>query len=371
VNITFVTKTVPLLARTDRPAAQIYRDTAAEALSTSPDFDAAIVVVLDEYTRLPDVQDPYLQTKALALMAGVPVQEVKLSTLKRPPQSLQYILQNIAVALYAKMGGTPWTVDHDLTINDEIVIGIGTCELSSRFAERRRYVGITTVFRGDGNYLLSNLSKECDYEDYPQELRASTMAVLSEIKARNGWRSGDSVRIIFHSYKPLRKVEVAEIVANCARIIGAEQNVQFAFLTVSHDHPFLALELAQRGIPVPRSNMRKGEYAPERGTIVRIGRYTQLLCTNGPRLVKREEAPLPTPLLVHLHPESTFRDLTYLTKQVLKFTSLSWRSVLPARKPVTIYYSELIARLLARLRAVKDWSPAMLNVKLRASKWFL
>ena len=38
---------------------------------------------------------------------------------------------------------------------------------------------------------------------------------------------------------------------------------------------------------------------------------------------------------------------------------------------VTIYYSDLIAGLLSRLKHVPDWSPAMLNVKLRASKWFL
>ena len=68
---------------------------------------------------------------------------------------------------------------------------------------------------------------------------------------------------------------------------------------------------------------------------------------------------------------STFRDLAYLTEQVLKFTSLSWKSTLPAKKPVTIYYSELIAGLLARFRAVPDWSPAVLNTKLRASRWFL
>jgi hypothetical protein len=39
--------------------------------------------------------------------------------------------------------------------------------------------------------------------------------------------------------------------------------------------------------------------------------------------------------------------------------------------PVTIYYSELIAELLARFRTLPDWSPALLNTKLRASKWFL
>jgi hypothetical protein len=62
---------------------------------------------------------------------------------------LAYRWQNISVALYAKMHGIPWTVDHDLTITDEIVIGLGTAELgSSCYDKRQRYLGITTVFRG-------------------------------------------------------------------------------------------------------------------------------------------------------------------------------------------------------------------------------
>ena len=88
-------------------------------------------------------------------------------------------------------------------------------------------------------------------------------------------------------------------------------------------------------------------------------------------MIKKVTSPLPTPLLINLHPQSTYRDLTYLSEQILKFTSLSWRSVLPISRPVTIYYSELISELLARLQKIKDWSPAMLDIQLRASKWFL
>ena len=65
------------------------------------------------------------------------------------------------------------------------------------------------------------------------------------------------------------------------------------------------------------------------------------------------------------------KSLDALTEQILKFTSMTWRSTSPAAMPVTIYYSELIAELLARFRTLPDWSPALLNTKLRASKWFL
>lgn len=374
VNTQFVLRRIPWLGNGRRAPAQAYREAAEEFLSEGGESaDAAIVVILDEHAQLPDAENPYLRSKAVLLMAGVPVQEIRASTLSQQPGSIQYTLQNISIALYAKMNGTPWTVDHDLTINDELVIGMGMCELSnSRFHSRQRYIGITTVFRGDGNYLLGNLSRECSYDEYPDVLKETTLGILREIKERNGWRPDDTVRAVFHVYKPLRHVEMADIMAECVKAVGRAQNTEFAFLTVSHDHPFAVLDTSQHGIANRYDpDRRKAVYVPERGTIVQLGRYTKLLCATGPRLVKLENAPLPHPLLVHLHPHSTFRSLDYLAEQVLKFTSLSWRSTHPARKPVTIYYSELIADQLARLRNVPDWSPAMLNVKLRASRWFL
>jgi hypothetical protein len=270
------------------------------------------------------------------------------------------------------MGGLPWTVDHGLTVDDEIVIGIGTAELSgSRFEQRQRHIGITTVFRGDGNYLLSNLSRECSYEQYPQVLQESTLDVLKEIRKRNAWQQGDTIRVVFHAFKPLKNVEVAEIVRSCVKEVGHEQNIQFAFLTVSFDHPFKLIDKSKPGISSKRGGPPKGVYAPDRGLMVQLGRFTRLLCTNGGSLIKRATSPLPSPLLIHIHQESTYCDLAYLTDQVLKFTALSWRSTLPAERPVTIYYSELIAALLARLKNVPGWSPMVLNTKLRTSKWFL
>jgi argonaute-like protein implicated in RNA metabolism and viral defense len=350
-----------------------YRKTVEEHLASDSQFDAAVVVLFDEHARLPDHENPYLQSKAVLLMAGIPVQDVRVSTIGQEASGLQWSLQNISVALYAKLNGTPWTVAQDQTIADELVIGMGTCELlENRFLERQRFVGITTVFRGDGNYLLGNMSSECSYQDYPTVLRDSTIKVLTEIKARNGWRPGETVRIVFHSYKPLKRVEVAEIIKECVNNVGAEQNIEFAFLTIAQDHTFFLLDRQQRGIASKYGKgTSKAVFVPQRGLIVQLGRYTRLLCTNGPELIKRELSPLPAPLLIHIHPDSSFRDLTYLTDQVLKFTSLSWRSTLPAKLPVTVYYSELISSLLARLRQVRDWSPTMLNVKLRASKWFL
>lgn len=371
VNPQFVNCSVPVMGNSSSNVADKYRKAIEDHLASHPDqYDIALVAIRDTHGDLPNNINPYLHSKAVLLMNGIPVQEVRVGTITKPHSALQWILPNIAVAMYAKMGGIPWTVAHDMTVDDELVIGLGMAELTgSRFENRQRHMGITTVFRGDGNYLLSNVSKTCMYRDYPDVLRDSTAQVLRDVKQRNGWRPGDTVRVVFHAYKPLKRVEVASIVNHSVQEVGSEQHVEFAFLTVSHEHPFKLIDTAQSGKHTQYGT--KGQFVPERGTMGQLGRYTRLLCTNGPNQIKRATTPLPSPLLVHLHPESTYRDLAYLTEQVLKFTSLTWRSTQPARRPVSIYYSELIARILARLGDVPGWSPAVLNTRLRTSRWFL
>ena len=50
--------------------------------------------------------------------------------------------------------------------------------------------------------------------------------------------------------------------------------------------------------------------------------------------MKTDYQGLPQPLLIELHPESDFTDLTYLVRQVFHFSYLSWRSFFPAIEPV-------------------------------------
>lgn len=106
---------------------------------------------------------------------------------------------------------------------------------------------ITTVFSGDGTYLLGNVSKECNYADYPKMIRDSMLSVLRELKARDNWRPGDTVRVMFHAHRPLKRIDVGKIVFACVREIGAEQVLQMAFVTVSHDHPFCIMDRAEKG----------------------------------------------------------------------------------------------------------------------------
>jgi hypothetical protein len=370
-GMSFDTCPVSTVGATSNTIVSIYAKAIEERLQKRSDYAAALVVVGDQFSKLSDRFNPYLFAKAVLLMNGIPVQEAKLSTVTQSDDRLSWIFQNMSVALYAKMGGVPWTVNQDQTVNDEVIVGMGLVETSgSRYEEKQRVVGITTVFRGDGNYLLANVARECPFAEYRDQLRTTMVDVLVEVRQRNGWKPGDSVRVVFHASKPLRDLEIDELMHECVTQAAPEQVVQFAFIDVLQDHPFHVFDTMQTGKSVG-SGYVKGAMAPARGFARQLGAMTWLLSTNGISQIKKPTTPLPSPLLVHLHKKSTGCDLPYLTDQVLKFTSLTWRSTQPASEPVTIYYSALIADLLTRLKAVPGWSPNVLNTKLRASKWFL
>ncbi|ARK48555.1 hypothetical protein BOC35_19980 [Burkholderia pseudomallei] len=64
--------------------------------------------------------------------------------------------------------------------------------------------------------------------------------------------------------------------------------------------------------------------------------------------------------------------MLYLTKQVLWFASHSWRSFLPAHMPVTILYSDQVAKLLGKLDKLgRRWNPDSMLGRIGTTRWFL
>ncbi|MEM3453309.1 MAG: Piwi domain-containing protein, partial [Candidatus Hadarchaeum sp.] len=95
----------------------------------------------------------YRSAKTLLLGNGIPNQVVRAATIENA-EGLACSLENIALQLYAKAGGTPWTVMSPSRDN-ELVIGV------SRALDRNRnmVIGFVTLFTHDGDYqLLYSLS---------------------------------------------------------------------------------------------------------------------------------------------------------------------------------------------------------------------
>jgi hypothetical protein len=359
-------------------AGDCYIEALKEKFNAENPPDVALVVLRELDAFAPD-NNAYLASKAFLLSHGVPVQQVRLPTVRQHPRGLAYTLENIAVALYAKLGGAPWTVSPTMPVAEEIVIGVGVAESGGRFESRQRYAGITTVFRSDGSYVLAAASERCKYSEFPEVLIGFVQRTLRRLAVDRGWSPGDHVRLVFHSHQPLKKTDIFRLVEKAVGELGGGIHFQTAFLTVRNEHPFKVVDPDEQGrerggIKLIDGGFGKklvGAQVPARGTVVELGPTKQLLCVTGAALVKREGEPVPDPLLIELHPASTYRDLDSLVRQVFHFTGLSWRSMLPVTEPVTIFYSHLIASNLVKLEHVPNWVDSLLDTRLRRSRWFL
>ena len=282
---------------------------------------------------------------------------------------VEYILNNLGLAMYAKLGGIPWTLAPNPDLAHEIVVGIGSARLTeSRRGAGERVIGITTVFSGDGQYLLANNTQEVLSEQYLEALTRSLEETVAELRSRFGWKPKDRVRFVFHqSFKEYKDIE-AEAVRNFAASF-TDFVVQYAFVHVSRSHNWMLFEPAATGVRFGKS--MKGKMVPARGQCVPLGPYTALVTLSGPYQVKTAYQGCPHPVLVNIHEDSTFKSLDYLARQVYNLSFMSWRGFNPSTLPVSISYSNMIVRLLGHLRHVKNWNPEALATVLKERRWFL
>lgn len=349
-----------------------FKNASLEALRDPKAHDLAIVVIKEDFHKLHGEENPYLVTKSTFMSQGIPVQEIEIETI-RDERGRPWILNNIALATYAKLGGIPWVLSSTQSMTHELIFGIGSSRIQTqRLSEAERIVGITTVFNGDGNYLLYNLSRDVPYEEYQTALLQSLKDCLDEIKARYGWQSGDNVRLIFHqSFKKYRDEE-AQAVKRFVESI-TDFNVEYAFVHISTSHQWTMFDTKSEGAEYWEGykKMTKGQYVPYRGYSIPLGPRAALLTLTGPHQLKTPFQGCPDPILIAIHNESTFTSQEYLINQIFKLTFMSWKSFFPSTMPVTISYSDMIANLMGQLRPLQNWNPEILTTKLRESRWFL
>jgi len=356
------------------PTPMAYRKAAQEALASvtteAERWHLAFVQVNESSHDLRGESNPYLVAKSTFLAQQIPTQEFMTETMRRKAPGLDFILSNIALASYAKLGGTPWQLKVDNPIAHELVVGLGSTSISdSRLGARQRMVGITTLFTSEGRYLLGNMSNAVPFEEYGKAVVQMLNSAVERARKDMNWQAGDEVRLIFHSFKPLKDTE-ADAVKEVALSL-TDYHVDFAFLHIAQDHDTVLFDSDSPGAKSFSANVMKGEYAPTRGTYLTLNKSNTILSLTGAREVKKPTDGLPYPVLLHLHRCSTFTDMKYLTEQVFTFACHSWRSFDMGRMPVTIAYSQLIARLLGRLSALPHFSVDSIHGRLNRLRWFL
>lgn len=321
------------------------------------DYDIAIVIISEEHRELLPKDNPYYVLKSKLMNDRVPSQEIEIETIKTSigATAEPYVLNNVALAIFGKIGCTPWAVEKIDPIRKEFIIGVGDSVIKNGDVVKN-ILGFATVFDFTGKYIVGECSTVATMDDYRETLRNYLKELISELIKNENIDRTKEIRFIFHLFKPAGKKNEIWAIQEALKDFS-DYSIEYAILHLDREHNF-------------RIFSNSGKELPQRGLLLDISDNKKLLCFVSSSLHKRTIRGNPAPLLVVLDNRSTFKDLDYLIKQVFYFSFLSCRSFIPSKTPITILYPSLLAKLSGVLKEIPEWDYKKLST-VKDKLWFV
>lgn len=330
-------------------AAESYRQAILDWNSDAPPDQPLVALVLIPHSERWDTDRPYYEAKAAFAQLGIPTQMVTSELLENESQ-FTWSIANIALAMFAKLGGTPWLVEVP-SGDDDLIIGIGRAEVR-RDMGRKRVFGYALSFASNGYYQSATFFKPVASEDeYETRLRE---AVSGSIKRAIEETDELPRRLVLHLGKKTGKREIDAVQAATHE---AGVDIPAAFLRIDDSSNY---DLADG---------RKDTLAPPKGLAVRLGPRRVLLQADGLTGL----GPPDGPLLIELNERSTVdaSDLEGLVAQAFRLGHANWRAFNARSRPMTLVYGEILAELVGYLEEVETWNSDFLHNVIRDRPWFL
>lgn len=323
---------------------EVYNEALNEVVRKNYDI---VFVIVEEETRTTQL---YSLIKTILLGNGLPCQVIRSVTLNATNDQLQWILSNIALSSYAKIGGTPWVIE--AKERPEIVLGM------SRAMDKNKkvIVGFITIFKHNGDFiLLYSKSPATTWEDYQESLEKLVYEAVRQYERMEETPSS----LVFHFHKRTGRKEVEAVKR---AINDLDMDVKYALLHLNSYSNYRIFDTTDL------------TYVPLTGLTVRLSSRQAILVTDGRRpYSKRPHIGTPNVLEVTIDKESTmdFKEFPRLVEQVYRFSYVNWRGFNARTIPITINYPYLIARLIGNLEDVSKWNTIITNGKLIDKAWFL
>jgi hypothetical protein len=293
----------------------------------------------------------YRTVKQELLGNGIPSQVVTVRKL-RDSKQIPWVLENVALACYAKIGGTPWVVASDEN-RRELVIGI------SRAQDRNKQfiVGFVTLFNQDGDFLLlHSLAPVLEWEQ-KKYVRGLTELIIEAYHEQYEIH-GTPESIVLHLCKRPGRFREVEAVQQALQQIG--DAVPYALLHLNDDSSFRLFDAGH------------STYIPRAGLKVELGQRNALLLLDGRIGDRRNRRGVPRVLDISMDKRSTMPadEFPRLVRQIYNFARVNWRGFNALAVPATLNYSWLIARLIVEIGA-DGWNHVISAGRLRDKAWFL
>lgn len=346
----------------------------------------ALVVVPSQYPT--DVEwtmeeDPYLRAKSLLLSKGLPSQMIevgKLAGVVDEHVPLGHLLWTLALDMYVKLGGKPWTLQQSIE-NVGCLVGIGF-GLSPYRKTKHIYAGVASVFDHNGEWLRivpeQMTLSDREYEDLGSRriISGSSSYKIAEGTAyrlvkqalelygqTSSQRSDNQSRrqVVIHKNGPIHDCEANGFMRAIAEHMSPNVlGKRFALVSVIKNH---GIRLYGNQDPNQRMNR-----TVTRGAAKLLDDNTAVISTSGKILISRptkswynfQGVGTPEPLLLerYLPQPKALQEVglgaaeTYsiheIAEQVLALTRLHWGTMrTDVRLPVTSLYAQKVAAFIA------------------------
>ncbi len=320
----------------------------------------------------------YYQLKKIFVENGIPCQMIEKSTLSRMNR---YVLQNLLVNVYSKLGGRPWSLNSPLgDVNAFIGIGFG---LSPKEAENHVYIGVSNIFDSHGEWLdicsdhkdITDKERESFYGYEAFTERSASYKLSKEISQKITEESlkrfkdanpnvGYPRNIVIHKNGSLYDCEIKgimEALAKMERSGAAFEKVGLLSIIQYHNYKLFGNEdTFERGISVVKDR------PPRRGAVFILTDRESLLCTTGKFYGERRGGKkliysgigTPRPLLLRNYeinpreyelPKLQLYHFIDLIKHVFSLSKIHWGSLrTDIHLPVTSLYSSKVAKIISK-----------------------
>lgn len=276
----------------------------------------------------------YYRVKELLLKWGIASQCIEtdkmLTFLKDDEQrgkgNFAYTLQNIAIAINAKLGGTPWRIA--VPQQRELIVGVGAF---NNTVTNTKYIGSAFSFDNTGAFN----SFEYFQKDELKELAGSIQNAI--IDYANAIQNPQ--RLIIHYYKDMSEREV-EVIEKTLYSLNIDIPIFVVTINKTESEDIIVFDDAFDG------------KMPYSGRFINLGKGQFLLCNNTryeDNISRNIEGfPFPVKLKIccptdeYLLNQNTIIELI---EQVYQFSRIYWKSVRQQNLPVTIKYPEMVAEI--------------------------
>lgn len=238
-----------------------------------------------------------------------------------------YTLQNMAIAINAKLGGIPWRIN--TTDQKELVVGVGAFRHEDTNIQ---YIGSAFSFDNTGAFN----SFDYFHHDQTTELAGS----IEEAVIRYANVNDKPSRLIIHFYKEMSEEEIKPI-EKALHDLELDITIYVVTINKTESEDFVVFDTSW------------GDLMPYSGRYINLGNKTYLLCNNTRYEDNSFKAldgfPFPVKLKIECPSDSTRQidtnTIKQLIDQVYQFSRIYWKSVKQQNLPVTIKYPEMVAQI--------------------------